>query len=1050
MAQKKGTRLNKIAREFNIGVSTIVDFLNKQGYNVDSNPNTKVPDEAYAEAQKEFGPDINIKKESEKINFNNLRKNKETVSVEETEEEHTAQKDTQDEKSTTQKHVETEEKQTEEAEDTEGNEEDTLNLKVVGKIDLESQQKEETKTSEEESTKEAVPGQEAPKEAEQSEEAESQETTEEDKEEKTGPSKTEEAPTASQDETTEQLTEEQPSEEDQQPTEQQDAEQEPKVVGKIDLNAINQKTRPDKKSAKQKQKSSQKSDKSQTTKKSDTKEEKTTQPAADLTDETTGTKEEQETSTKEPQKEEETKGQEQQPTSSTNTEQTQEQPDHIQTNYQELSGPKVLGKVEIQDKKTTKDSKKGDKEEEDQAKKKRKRIRKEKKRVDVQDESKSQQEKPQKEKPAPPKKKKKKKKQPPSRPEVDEQEVQQQIKDTLSKLTTKGKSKGAKYRKEKREAIQQKQEEELQQQAEEQNIIKVTEFVSVNELANIMNVDVNEVISTCMNLGLFVSINQRLDAETITLVAEEFNYQVEFTTVDVQEAVEEEEDDESEMEKRPPVITVMGHVDHGKTKLLDYVRQTNIIAGESGNITQHIGAYHMTIENGREITFLDTPGHEAFTAMRARGAKVTDLSIIVIAADDGIKPQTEEAINHASAAGIPMVFAINKIDKPDANPEKVKEQLANMNYLVEEWGGKYQAQEISAIKGDYINDLLEKVLLETDILDLKANPNKKASGTVIETSLDKGKGYVATVLTENGTLHVGDPIVAGANCGRIRAILNERNQRINQISPSHPGVILGLDGAPQAGDKFNVMESEKEAREIANKRKQLQREQGIKAQKHITLEEIGRRIAIGSFQELDVIVKGDVDGSVEALADSLIKLSTEEIQVNIIHKGVGQINENDINLATASDAIIVGFKVRPSAEARKYAEKEKIDMRIYNVIYDAVEEVKSAMEGMLKPEVKEEVIGNLEILETFKVGKVGKVAGCIVRDGKVTRDSKIRLIRDGIVIFNGELGSLKRFKNDVKEATSGYECGLNIKNFNDIQKGDMIEVYKEVEVERKL
>ena len=565
-----------------------------------------------------------------------------------------------------------------------------------------------------------------------------------------------------------------------------------------------------------------------------------------------------------------------------------------------------------------------------------------------------------------------------------------------------------------------------------------------------MNISVTEVISACMSLGLFVSINQRLDAETINIVADEFGYSVEFVSIEIQEAIDEEEDSEENMVPRPPIVTVMGHVDHGKTSLLDSIRKTNVIAGEAGGITQHIGAYNVKLADGRTITFLDTPGHEAFTAMRARGAQVTDIAIIIVAADDSVMPQTIEAINHASAAGVPIVFAINKIDKPGANPDKIREELANMNYLVEEWGGKYQCQEIAAKKGLHIEDLLEKVLLEAELLDLKANPHKRATGSIIESSLDKGRGYVATVLVQSGTLKVGDIVLAGQYFGHVKAMFNERGEKLEKAGPSEPALILGLNGAPQAGDKFNVMPDDKEARLLANKREQLQREQGLRTQKHITLDEIGRRIAIGNFQELNVIVKGDVDGSIEALSDSLIKLSTDEIQVNIIHKAVGQITEGDVLLAAASNAIIVGFQVRPSMGARKLAEKEQIDIRLYSVIYQAIEELKSAMEGMLSPEIKEETIATVEVLETFKISKVGTIAGCIVREGKITRTAKIRIIREGIVIYTGVLGSLKRFKDDVKEVAKGFECGLNIENYNDIHVGDMIEGFQEVEVKKTL
>ncbi|MDH6353863.1 translation initiation factor IF-2 [Dysgonomonas sp. PH5-45] len=634
---------------------------------------------------------------------------------------------------------------------------------------------------------------------------------------------------------------------------------------------------------------------------------------------------------------------------------------------------------------------------------------------------------------------------------VTEEDVQKQIKETLARLTSKGnKGKGAKYRKDKRDAISQRYQEELEQQEQESKILKITEFVTANDLANMMNVPVVQVISTCMSIGMMVSINQRLDAETINIVAEEFGFETQYVSAEVVEAIAEEEDLEEDLEARAPIVTVMGHVDHGKTSLLDNIRQTNVIAGEAGGITQHIGAYNVKLKSGRRITFLDTPGHEAFTAMRARGAKVTDIAIIIVAADDNVMPQTTEAINHASAAGVPIVFAINKIDKPGANPEKIKETLASMNYLVEEWGGKYQSQDISAKQGLGVDELLEKVLLEADLLELKANPNKRATGSIIESSLDKGRGYISTILVQNGTLKQGDIVLAGTYFGRVKAMFNERNQRIDEAAPAAPALILGLNGAPQAGDMFHVLETEQEAREIANKREQLQREQGLRTQKILTLDDIGRRIAIGNFQQLNVIVKGDVDGSVEALSDSLIRLSTEEIQVNVIHKAVGQISESDITLAAASDAIVIGFQVRPSAAARRSAENEGVEIRLYSIIYDAIEEVKSAMEGMLSPEIKEEITANVEVREVFKITKVGTVAGCMVKEGKIKRSNKIRLIRDGIVVYSGELGSLKRFKDDVKEVASGYECGLNIHNYNDIKVGDIVEAFEEIEVKKTL
>jgi len=632
------------------------------------------------------------------------------------------------------------------------------------------------------------------------------------------------------------------------------------------------------------------------------------------------------------------------------------------------------------------------------------------------------------------------------RPEVSDEEVSKQVKDTLARLTAKGtKSKGAKYRKEKREMVAERMNEEFEREEQERSILKVTEFVTVSELATMMNVSVTEVITACMNLGLMVSINQRLDAEALVVVAEEFGFKVEFVSVEIQEAISEEQDDEEQLVSRPPIVTVMGHVDHGKTSLLDNIRKTNVIEGEAGGITQHIGAYSVEL-NGQKITFLDTPGHEAFTAMRARGAKITDVAIIIVAADDSVMPQTIEAINHAQAAGVPMVFAINKIDKPNANPEHIKEQLAQMNYLVEEWGGKYQSQDISAKKGMNLDKLLEKVLLEAEMLDLKANPDRKAVGAVIESTLDKGRGYVATVLVQNGTLHVGDVMLSGIHTGRVKAMFDENGKKVLEAGPSTPVQVLGLNGAPQAGDTFNVMDDDRSAREIANKREQLQRMQGIMTQKHVTLDEIGRRIAIGSFKELNIIVKGDVDGSIEAMSGSLIKLSKETVQVNVIHSAVGQISESDVLLAAASNAIIVGFQVRPSAAARKLAEKEEIEIRLYSIIYDAINDIKDAIEGMLEPVMKEEIVCSVEVMETFKISKVGTVAGCIVREGKLGRNTPIRVIRDGIVVYTGKLGSLRRFKDDVKEVTSGQDCGLNIESYNDIRVGDIVEGYEQVAV----
>ena len=636
--------------------------------------------------------------------------------------------------------------------------------------------------------------------------------------------------------------------------------------------------------------------------------------------------------------------------------------------------------------------------------------------------------------------------------EVNDEEVAKQVRETLARLTSKDNKlgKGAKYRREKRDAIRQGMEEEMEQQAAESKVLKLTEFVTANELATMMNVPVTQIIGTCMSIGIMVSINQRMDAETINLIAEEYGYTTEYVSAEVSEAVVEEEDSEEDLQPRAPIVTVMGHVDHGKTSLLDYIRQTNVIAGEAGGITQHIGAYNVKLDDGRHVTFLDTPGHEAFTAMRARGAQVTDIAIIIVAADDDIMPQTKEAINHAMAANVPIVFAINKIDKPSANPDKIKEGLANMNFLVEDWGGKYQSQDISAKKGIGVKELLEKVLLEAEMLDLKANPNRKGTGTVIESSLDKGRGYVATVLCSNGTLHVGDIMLAGTTYGRVKAMFNERGQRVKEIGPSQAATILGLNGAPTAGDAFHVMDSDQEAREIATKREQLAREQGLRTMKRVDLNEIGRRIALGNFKELNIIVKGDVDGSIEALSDSLLKLSTEKIQVNVIQKSVGQISENDVNLAAASDAIIVAFQVRPSAAARKLAEQEGVDIRTYSVIYDAIEEVRDAMEGMLSPEIKEEVTAQVEVRQVYHISKVGTVAGAYVIEGKVSRTNKARVIRDGIVVHTGEINALKRFKDDVKEVTTNFECGISLVNYNDLREGDILETFQEIEIKAKL
>jgi len=707
--------------------------------------------------------------------------------------------------------------------------------------------------------------------------------------------------------------------------------------------------------------------------------------------------------------------------------------DQIKTQYQTLSGPKIVGaKIDLSQ--FEKKKKPAESNADNDRKRKRKRI--------VSDKS------------APKGGNKKVERNQPQvqRTEPTEEEVQRQVRETLEKLQGKSsKGKGARYRKEKRDLHEQQREREQEQQELESKVIKVTEFVTVNEVATMMDVSSTQVISACMSLGIMVTMNQRLDAETLTIVADEFGYQVEFMQAELEETVIEEiTDSEDDLQARAPIVTVMGHVDHGKTSLLDYIRKENVIAGESGGITQHIGAYGVTLESGQKISFLDTPGHEAFTAMRARGAQVTDIAIIVVAADDDIMPQTKEAIAHAQAAGVPMVFAINKIDRPTANPDKIKEGLAAMNLLVEDWGGKIQSHDISAKTGQGVNELLEKVLLEAELLELKANPNREASGTVVEAFLDKGRGYVSTVLVQNGTLRIGDYVLAGTSSGKIRAMQDERGKNIKEAGPATPISILGLDGAPQAGDRFNVLKDEREAKQIAQKRSQLQREQSVRAQRQLTLDEIGRRIAVGDFQELNIILKGDVDGSVEALTDSFQKLSTEEIQVNIIHKGVGAITESDVLLASASSAVVIGFNVRPMANARTVAEKEEVDIRTYSIIYDAIDDIKKAMEGMLSPEMKEEVTGTAEIRETFKISKIGTIAGCMVLSGKLFRNSKIRVIRDGVVTFDGELTSLKRFKDDVKEVAKGYDCGLQVKNYNDIRVNDQIEAYQEVAVQKKL
>lgn len=951
------TRLNKVIRDLNVGSSRVIEFLQKQGFNIeDNNPNAKITDEQYDMLVKEFSNDKDIKKESDKIRQEKKENKNPSVSIEGFEKDKKANKGTAAEQITT------------------ASEKKTIQIKTVGKIDLDNIGPKKKTETEKSKHKESIP---------------------ENVNESVSATEKKEIISNTENIIDKKVEEKPIKEEKKQENVETDNSKEVfklgtnnivnkiNVVGQIDLDAINQSTRPKKKTKEEKRKEREEKEKQR---------------------------------------------------------------------FEQRKKMKEAIIKEIRkddDKKHGKEDNTGD---DENKKKKRSRITKEK--VDINNintddrQNKGQQDKQNKGQQN--NKHNKFKKATPVKQEISEEDVAKQVKETLARLTSKGKNKAAKYRKEKREQAHNKQIELENQEIAESKILKLTEFVTANELANMMNVSVNQVIATCMSIGIMVSINQRLDAETINLVAEEFGFKTEYVSASVSQAITEEEDAEEDLQPRAPIVTVMGHVDHGKTSLLDYIRKSNVIAGEAGGITQHIGAYNVKLEDGRRITFLDTPGHEAFTAMRARGAKVTDIAIIIVAADDDVMPQTKEAINHAAAAGVPIVFAINKIDKPHANPDKIKEALANMNYLVEEWGGKYQSQDISAKKGTGVKELMEKVLLEAEMLDLKANPNRKATGSIIESTLDKGRGYVATVLVSNGTLKMGDIVLAGTNYGKIKAMFNERNQRIKEAGPSEPALILGLNGAPTAGDTFHVIETEQEAREIANKREQLQREQGLRTQKLLTLDEVGRRIALGGFQELNIIVKGDVDGSIEALSDSLIKLSTDKIQVNVIHKAVGQISESDVSLAAASDAIIIGFQVRPSASARKFAEQEGVEIRLYSIIYDAIEEVKDAMEGMLAPEVKEQVTATIEVREVFHISKVGTVAGGMVKEGKVKRTDKARLIRDGIVIYTGAINALKRFKDDAKEVAVNYECGISLTNCNDIKVGDIIESYEEVEVKASL
>lgn len=941
----KTLRLSKVAKEFNLSLGKIVEFLGAKGHPVDSNPNAKIGDEEYRLLLKEFSSDKSAREEAESAAQNSSKLKRETIVLDEI-------------KPKKQKDEEVDEVVIKDL---------TLSKKVPEVIEKPEVKKETPVSIEPPVIKKEVETNEGPK-----------------------------------------------------------------VIGKVDLDSMNLKTKPDKKTKKEKDA------------------EKTSRAEVEADNAAKAKRKKEEDEPKE------VVIQEKAPEVIEQKEEPKEE--FLVTKYEKLEGPKILGRVELPvAKESPKKTAPGNNSAAD--KKKRKRIRKgglsqeEIKKVGKEQSAIARER--AKEKYGDPRAKK-----PaggaatPGKPrhELTEEEIQAQIKETLARLSEKGnKSKTSKYRREKRGEIRDRMAEKAEIAEADKKLLTVAEFVSANQLAQMMDVQVTQIISTCMSLGLFVSINQRLDAETISIVAEEFGYKVEFGSAEELEAIKEEEKDTPEdLIQRPPIVTVMGHVDHGKTSLLDFIRKANVVAGEAGGITQHIGAYNVKLADGRSMTFLDTPGHEAFTAMRARGAKITDIAIIVIAADDSIMPQTKEAINHAQAAGVPMIFAINKIDRPGANPDKIREGLSAMNILVEEWGGKYQCQEVSAKQGKNIDLLLEKVLLEADMMDLKANPAKNAVGSVIEASMEEGRGYVSTILVQSGTLRVGDIMLAGSFSGRVRAMFNERGMKVDAAGPSHPVKVLGLSGAPQAGDKFNVMKDEREAREIANKRLQLQREQGIRTHKHITLDEIGRRLAIGDFKELNVIVKGDVDGSIEALADSLLKLSTEKVAVNIIHKSVGAISESDVLLASASNAIIIGFQVRPSTSARKLAEVEEIDIRLYSIIYDAINEIKAAMEGMLAPEFEEKIVCNIEVREVFKITRVGTIAGCYVLDGKVTRNTKVRVIRDGIVIHTGSLGSLKRFKDDVKEVASGYECGLDIEGFNDIVVGDIIEGYDMIEIKAKL
>ena len=1021
-------RLNKVTRDLNVGITTAVEFLQKKGFTVEANPNTKITDEQFEMLKKEFSTDKDLKMKSER--FSQVRQNKErnkaSVSIDGYETE-------------TQEKTKSEEIRTVIPEDI------RPKFKPVGKIDLDKLNRRPVVEKEEEVHNTQM---------EKSTEEKNVETIEKVEEVATNV-QAEQETTVTADESDKQVEESQPEPQAQVVSSQpeqtlvQDA---AAADSQEDVVSASQQAEPAEEPLQENASASDEADGAE--------------PEAEHTEETKKSGEEEIFKIRQPefvskinvigQIDLAALNQSTRPKKKSKEEKKREREEKEKQRMDQRKQMKeaIIKEIRREDSKM-KDINDGDL----GGKKKRVRINKEK--VDINNASNFQRGGNDRQKggnpmagvpgqPGSGKKNKDRFKKPVVKQEVSEEDVAKQVKETLARLTAKGKSKGAKYRKEKREQAADRMHELENQEMADSKVLKLTEFVTANELASMMDVPVTQVIGTCMSIGIMVSINQRLDAETINLVAEEFGFKTEYVSAEVAQAIVEEADAEEDLQPRAPIVTVMGHVDHGKTSLLDYIRKANVIAGEAGGITQHIGAYNVKLEDGRRITFLDTPGHEAFTAMRARGAKVTDVVIIIVAADDNVMPQTKEAINHAMAAGVPIVFAINKIDKPTANPDKIKEELASMNFLVEEWGGKYQSQDISAKKGIGVPELLEKVLLEAEMLDLKANPNRKATGSIIESSLDKGRGYVATVLVSNGTLKVGDIVLAGTNYGKVKAMFNERNQRMKEAGPAEPALILGLNGAPAAGDTFHVIETEQEAREIANKREQLQREQGLRTQKMLTLDEVGRRLALGDFHELNIIVKGDVDGSVEALSDSLIKLSTEQIQVNVIHKGVGQISESDVSLAAASDAIIVGFQVRPSNSAAKLAEQEGVDIRKYSVIYDAIEEVKSAMEGMLAPTMKEQVTATIEVREVFNISKVGMVAGAMVKTGKVKRTDKARLIRDGIVIFSGNINALKRFKDDVKEVGTNFECGISLTNCNDIKVGDIIETYEEVEVKQTL